>query len=101
MTVMLSLKRAFVHMSDHFGLLTEFDAPVLFNSVKPYKGDSDTAASPSLWCLSEWECLTAAASSPARQLVCQVVVLATWLSLRAVHFIGLWSFLPPLRLLFS
>ena len=87
-TVMLSLKQAFVHMSEHFGLLTEFDAPVLFNTVKPYRGDSDTATSPSLWCLHEWERLAVEASSPALRLVCQVAVLATWLSLRAVHFVG-------------
>ena len=87
-TVMLSLKAAFVHMSEHFGLLTEFDAPVLFNTVKPYKGDSDTATSPSLWCLHEWERLAVDASDPALRLVFQVAVLATWLSLRAVHFVG-------------
>ena len=40
-TVMLSLKRVFVHMSDRFGLLADFDDPVLFNTVKPYQGDSD------------------------------------------------------------
>ena len=52
-------------MSEHFGLLTEFDAPVLFNTVKPYAGDSDTATSPSLWCLHEWERLAVDAASPA------------------------------------
>ena len=49
------LKVEFFHMRDHFGLPAELDAPVLFNMAPAYKGDSDSATSPSLWCVSEWE----------------------------------------------
>jgi len=80
-----SLKLAAVHARDHFCLPVELDAAVLFNAVKPYKGDSDSATSPSLTCLALWEKLARAHSSPAVQHACQVATLACWLSLRAVH----------------
>jgi hypothetical protein len=82
------LKVAFVHLRDHFGLEAELEAPVLFNTVKAYKGDSDTATSPSFWALREWERLSAEHLCSACRTACQVAVLACWLSLRAIHFVG-------------
>jgi hypothetical protein len=87
-TVKHGLKVAFLHMRDHFGLPAELDAPVLFNMTPVYKGDSDTATSPSIWMVSEWERLSVSHGSAVIRLVCSVAVLASWLSLRAVHFVG-------------
>ena len=36
-------------MSDHFALLTDFGANVLFNTVTPYKGDSEPLLLCRLW----------------------------------------------------
>ena len=38
-----------MHMSDQFWLLTDFDAYVLCNTVKPYKGDSEPLLLCRLW----------------------------------------------------
>ena len=87
-TVKHGLKVAFIHLRDHFGLHAELDAPVLFNMAKAYRGDSDSATSPSIWCACEWERLASAHESEVGRLVCRMAVLALWLSLRAVHFVG-------------
>ena len=87
-TVEHNLKLCFVHMKTHLALEAELDAPCLFNAIKPYKGDSDTATSPSLWALAEWERLAVECPHPSGRLAARVAVLACWLTLRASHFIG-------------
>ena len=87
-TVAYSLKTAFVSLKEHNGLEVELDAPVLFNNIKPYKGDSETATSPSPWALSRWCFLAVHAPSPVARLACAVAAIACLLSLRAVHFVG-------------
>jgi len=42
-TVEHSLKVAFSHMHTHLAFDISLDVPCLFNAIKPYKGDSDTA----------------------------------------------------------
>ena len=88
-----SLKLAAVHARDHFCLPVELDAAVLFNVVKPHKGDADSATSPSLACLATWERLAATHDDPAVRHACAVATLACWLSLRAIHFVGLSALL--------
>lgn len=87
-TVEHSLKLAFAHMKTHLALEIELDAPCLFNAVKQYQGDSDSATSPSLWAVAEWERLATECEHPAGSTACKVAVLACWLTLRASHFIG-------------
>ena len=86
-TVAHSLKVAFVHLHHHCGLQVEFDAPVLFNTVKPYDGDSDTATPPSLWAVQQWERLALHSLDPIVRLACLVAIIASWLSLRAIHLL--------------
>ena len=87
-TVEHNLKLCFVHMKTHLALEVELDAPCLFNAVKPYQGDSDTATAPSLWALAEWERLAVECLHASGRLAAMVAVLACWLTLRASHFIG-------------
>mmetsp|Transcript_48906 Transcript_48906/g.97571 ORF Transcript_48906/g.97571 Transcript_48906/m.97571 type:complete len:478 (-) Transcript_48906:49-1482(-) len=87
-TVAHSLKVAFIHLHHHCGLEVEFDAPIMFNTVKPYRGDADTATSPSLWAVQKWELLAYHAPSPVVRLACQVALIASLLSLRAIHLVG-------------
>jgi len=87
-TVEHNLKLCFVHMKTHLALEVELDAPCLFNAIKSFKGDSDTATSPSLWALSEWERLAVDCPHSSGRLAARVAVLACWLTLRASHFIG-------------
>ena len=83
-----SLKLSFVHLSHHCGLPVELDAPIFFNTVKPYNGDSDTATSPSLWAVQQWEVLALHSPDPAVRLAFRVALLASLLSTRAVHMVG-------------
>ena len=87
-TVEYSIKVSFLHMQHHFGLDLRFDSPLLFNTIKPYKGDSDSATSPSLYVLSRWESLASEAPTLAGRLACSVATLACHLTLRASHFVG-------------
>ena len=87
-TVEYSIKVSFLHMRNHFGLDLRFDAPLLFNTIKPYKGDSDSATSPSLYVLSLWEKGSSDDLTEAGRLACAVAVLACHLTLRASHFVG-------------
>ena len=82
-----SLKLAAVHARDHFCLPVELDAAVLFNSIRPYKGDSDAATAPSLHCLSSWEREAVHHTSPAVRHACSVATVCTWLSLRSIHLV--------------
>ena len=43
---------------------------------KPYNGDSDTATSPSLWAVQQWEVLALHSPDPAVRLACRVALLA-------------------------
>ena len=83
-----NLKLCFIHMQTHLALEVELDAPCLFNAIKPYKGDSDSATSPSLWALAEWERLSCESPHPAGRLAARTATLACWLTLRASHFVG-------------
>ena len=87
-SVATSLKAAFISLKVHNGLLVSFDAPIIFNVIKPYKGDSESATAPSIWAARSWEVGAASSECPKARLVCQVAVLACILTLRAVHFVG-------------
>ena len=87
-TVEYSIKVSFLHMRNHFGLDLRFDSPILFNSLKPYKGDSDSATSPSLAVLRKWEKGAHDDPTEAGRLACSVAVLASHLTLRGSHFVG-------------
>jgi hypothetical protein len=87
-TVEYSIKISFLHMRNHFGLDLRFDSPLLFNSLKPYKGDSDSATSPSLWVLRQWEKGAHDDPTEAGRLACSVAALACHLTLRGSHFVG-------------
>ena len=87
-TVEYSIKTSFIHMKDNYGLPVDFDAPVMLNVIKPYKGDSDAASSPTQSMVDEWERLSMEGQCEVDKLACIVAVLATWLTLRASHFVG-------------
>ena len=87
-TVEYSIKVSFLHMRNHFGLDLRFDSPIMFNSLKPYKGDSDSATSPSLAVLRKWEKGAHDDPTEAGRLACSVAVLASHLTLRGSHFVG-------------
>ena len=86
-TVEYSIKTSFVHMRDNYCLPVEFDAPTMLNVIKPYKGDSDAATSPTQFMVYEWERLSVEASTAPHRMACIVAVLATYLTLRAAHFV--------------
>ena len=86
-TVEWSIKTSFMHMKDNYCLPVDFDAPVMLNVFKPYRGDSDSATSPTQFMLDEWERLAVEAETEAHRLSCIVAVLATYLTLRAIHFV--------------
>ncbi len=87
-TVEYSIKVSFLHMRNNFGLDLRFDSPLLFNTIKPYKGDSDSATSPSLYVLLLWERGASEDLTEAGRLAFAVAVLACHLTLRASHFVG-------------
>ena len=87
-TVEYSIKVSFLHMKHNFGLDLRFESPLLFNTIKPYKGDSDSATSPSLFVLSLWERGASEAPTAVGRLACAVATLACHLTLRASHFVG-------------
>ena len=84
-TVEYSIKTSFLHMQTNFGLPVEFDAPVMLNVIKPYKGDSDSASSPTQFMVDEWERLSVEGDSEVIRMVCIVAVLATTSSQRALR----------------
>ena len=86
-TVEYSIKTSFMHMKANYALPVEFDAPVMLNVIKPYKGDSDAASSPTQFMVDEWERLAVEGESEADRLACICATLATWLTLRASHFL--------------
>ena len=87
-TVEYSIKTSFMHMKENYGLSVDFDAPVMLNVIKPYKGDSDAASSPTQFMVDEWERLAVDGQCESHRLACIVAVLATWLTLRASHLVG-------------
>ena len=87
-TVEYSIKTSFMHMKVNYGLPVDFEAPVMFNVIKPYHGDSDAASSPTQFMVDEWERLAMEGQCEVDRLASIVAVLATWLTLRASHFVG-------------
>ena len=86
-TVEYSIKTSFMHMKANYALPVDFEAPVMLNIIKPYKGDSDAATSPTQFMVDEWERLAVEGDTEAERLACMLAVLATWLTLRAAHFL--------------
>ena len=86
-TVEYSIKTSFMHMKANYALPVDFEAPVMLNVIKPYKGDSDAATSPTQFMVDEWERLAVEGDTEAERLACVLAVLATWLTLRAAHFL--------------